>query len=208
MALSRITTIALGLSAAVILAGCSDSNSAGDSGSASPTPSPGVAVAWANAVCTASIDLRTSIQEAGKALEPALSGSATSLAETQKEVRAQADAVQQSAANLARTLSGVPVGADPQMPVLSELEAASRGAQAAIEQLRAAAGQVADAQTTAELTAALTTLKSTLTASAQGLATYLASLRGTVGAGEQAAQESFGSAPACQELSASATASP
>jgi uncharacterized phage infection (PIP) family protein YhgE len=166
-----------------------------------------VAVAWANAVCTASTDLRASVQNAGTALRNDLTGS-PSLEQAKAEVRGHAEAVQQSAANLARTLSGVPVGADDQLAVLNELEGASRQAQAAVEKVRAAAGQVAGAQTAAELTAGLATLKSAVTETAAGLKTYLESLRSTDGPGRQAAQQSFGAAPACQELTASATASP
>jgi hypothetical protein len=208
MAKSRTTTIVLSLAAAALLAGCSDANSTSGSGSAGPTPTPDAAVAWANAVCSASTGLRASVQDAGAALDGDLSGSASSLEQAKAEVRGHVDAVQQSAADLARTLSAVPVGADSQLPVLTELETASRGAQAAVDQLRAAAGQVADAQTAAELTAGLAMLRSALTDTADGLATYLESLRGTVGAGEQAARDSFGAAPACQEVTASATASP
>jgi hypothetical protein len=208
MAMSRTTTIVLALSAAVLLAGCSDADSTSGSGSAGPTPAPDAAVAWANAVCTASTDLQASVQDAAAALETDLSGPVTSVDQAKAEVRGHAEAVQQSAAALARTLSGAPVGADQQSAVLTELETASRGAQAAVDQVRTAAGQVADAQTAAELTAGLSTLKSAVTDTAAGLKSYLASLRGTVGAGEQAAKESFGAAPACQELTASATASP
>jgi hypothetical protein len=212
MATSRTTLIALALAAAVMLAGCSDTDSTSNTASASPAPTPEAAVAWANAVCTASIDLRTTVQEASAALGSGASGSPTTLEQTQAEVRDHADAVQQSAASLARTLSGVPVGSDPQLAVLNELETASRAAQAGIERLRAAAAQVADAKTTEELTAAMATLKSTLTATADGVRSYLASLHSTVGVGEQAVQESFGAAPACKEFtaaaSASATASP
>jgi hypothetical protein len=199
-------TIVIALAAA-LFAGCGDANSPSDSGSAVPTPTPDAAVAWANAVCSASTGLRASVQEAGAALEGDLSGSGSSLEETKAEMRGHADAVKESAAELARTLSGVPVGAD-QLAVVNELETASRGAQAAADQIRAAAGQVADAQTAAELTAALTALKSAVTETAAGVRTYLESLRGTVGAGEQAVQDSFGVAPACQELAASAPSSP
>ena len=208
MAMSRTALIALTLAAAVALTGCSDNDPASTAGSASAAPTPEAAVAWANAVCTASADLRTSVQEAGAALEPGASASAGTLEQTQAAVRDHADAVQQSAASLARTLSGVPVGSDPQLAVLNELETASRAAQAGVERLRAAAAQVADAKTTEELKAALTNLKSTLTATADGVAAYLASLSGTVGVGEQAVKDSFGAAPACREFTASATASP
>jgi len=207
MAMTRTTRIAVTLAAAVILTGCGDAEPASNSGSSSAAPTPGAAVAWANAVCTASSDLQASVQEAGAALEDA-SVSAGTVEQTQAEVRDQADAVQQSAASLARTLSGVPVGSDPQLAVLNELETASRAAQAGIEQLRTAAAQVADAKTAEELSTALATLKSTLTATANGVRAYLTSLRSTVGVGEQAVKESFGSAPACREFTASATASP
>jgi hypothetical protein len=208
MAMRRTTTFVTALAAAVLLVGCSDANSPSGSGPTAPTPTPEVAVAWANAVCTASTDLRASVQSAGATLEAGLSGSASSLEQTKEEVRGQVDAVQESAASLARTLSGVPVGADPQMAVLNELETASRGALAAVDKIRAAAAQVADAQTLAEVTAGLEALKAAVAEAATGLRTYLETLRTTVGPGQQAAQESFGKAPACQELTASVTASP
>src|SRR4051812_17156057 len=93
MATSRTTLIALALAAAVVLAGCSDTDSTSNTASASPAPTPGAAVAWANAVCTASIGLRTSVQEARTALESGASGSPATLEQTQAEVRDHADAV-------------------------------------------------------------------------------------------------------------------
>jgi hypothetical protein len=208
MAISRTTTIVLALSAAVLLAGCGKANSASGSGSAGPTSTPDSTVAWANSVCTASVELRTSVHDAGAALNSDLSAPVTSVEQAKAEVRGHADAVQQSAANLARTLSGAPVGAVEQSAVLNELETASRGAQAAVDQVRAAAGQVADAETAAEVSAGLAALKSTVAATAAGVRTYLESLSGTVGSGEQAVRDSFGAAPVCQELTASAKASP
>ena len=209
MARFRTTTIVVALSAAVLLAGCSDSNSASGSGSGSPTPTPDAAVVWANAVCSASTDLRESVRDAREALPADRAGSATSLEQTQAEVSDHVDAVKQSAAALAGTLAGVPVGSGPQAAeTRQKLETASRGAQAAVEELRAAAGQVAEAQTAAELTTALATLRSALTGTADDLATYLESLRTTVSGREQVARDTFGAAPACQDLIASPTASP
>jgi hypothetical protein len=78
---------------------------------------------------------------------------------------------------------------------------------AAVEDLRAAAGQVAEAQTASELTAALATLRFALAGTADDLAAYPESPRTTVSGGEQVG-DTFGAAPACQDLSASAAASP
>jgi hypothetical protein len=208
MAMSRTTSTVLAMSTAVLLAGCSDADSTVGPEPGSPAPTPDAAVVWANSVCSASTDLQASVRDAGDALQSDLSPPAPSLEQAKAEMRGHVDALRQSAAALAGTLSGMPAGADAQSAVRSELETASQGAQAAVEQLRTAAGQVAEAQTASELAAGLATLKSALTRTAAGLTTYLESLRGTVGAREQAARDSFGAAPACQELTASPTASP
>jgi hypothetical protein len=203
MALFRTTAIAFALSSTVLLAGCNDSNSAPGSGSGSPTPTPGAAVAWASSVCSASTELQASVQDADKALQVHSSSPATSLDQARAEVGDHVAAVQQSAASLRSALSAVPTGVDPQWAaVQQQLQTASKRAQGAVDQLGAAAGQVANAQTAADVATSLATLKAGLVGTAHDLATYLESLRGTVNGGERAVRNAFDAAPACQGLTA------
>ena len=210
MVLSRANAVVAALSSAVLLAGCGSSDSPPASESAGPTPMPtqtqSAAVTWADGVCLATTDLRDSVR-AGEALQIDPSSGATSVDQARAQVRERVTAVQQSAAALKSALSALPAGADPQVTAAQQqLQTASGRAQAAVDQLGAAATQVADAGTAAEIARALVNLKAALSGTANDLATYLETLRGAVNSGEQALRDTFGAAPACQELAVSATA--
>jgi hypothetical protein len=208
MALSRTVAIVVTVSAAVLLGGCSDADPAPQSPAvaSAPMPAADAGVTWAGGVCSASTDLRTSVAGVGDAVKVDPSASATSLDSVRMQVRDSVTAVQRSAASLDSALSAVPEGADAELATAQQqLRTASRQAQDSVDQLGAAAEQVANAGSAAELAADLPPLKAALTAAADDLAAYGASLRGTINGGEQAVRNAFGAAPACRQVDPTAT---
>jgi hypothetical protein len=210
MALSRIKAVVIALSSAVLITGCGDSGSSSGSGSGgstpTPTPTQNAAVAWADGVCSASTRLTDAVREVGAALQVDPSSSATSLDQARAQVRDRVTAVQQAVASLDSAISAMPAGADPQLAATrQQLQTASQRARSAIDQLGAAARQVADAETATEMAAGVVTLKAALTGTANDLATYREALRNTVNGAGQAVRDAFGAAPACKDLAASAT---
>jgi methyl-accepting chemotaxis protein len=208
MAMTRTIALFVALSSAVLLAGCGDSKSPSDSASGAPTQTSTQAAAgtWANGVCSASADLRASVRN-GQALQLDPGSSSTSLDQAKTQVRDRVTAVQQAAASLKSALKDVPEGADPQVTAAQQqLQTDSERVQTAVDQLGAAAGQVGAASTAIELAKALAAFKAALTATANDLETYVRSLRSTVNSTEQSLKNAFGAAPACQQLSASPTA--
>jgi hypothetical protein len=95
-------------------------------------------------------------------------------------------------------------GPAPESPAGASAQTASGQARDAVDQLGAAAEQVANAGSAAELAADLPPLKAALTAAADDLAAYGASLRGING-GEQAVRDAFGAAPACRHVDPTVT---
>jgi hypothetical protein len=208
MALSRTTAIVLTASAAVLLVGCGNTDSAQQSPSVASAPSaaPDAGVTWADGVCSASSDLRTSVAGVGAALKVDRSPSAGSLASLRTEVRDSVTAVQQSAASLDSALSAVPQGADARLTTAQQqLQTAAQQAHAAIDELGTAAGQVTNAGSASELAAGLRPLRAALTGTADALAAYFTSLQGMVNGGEQAVRDAFGGAPACRDVAPTAT---
>jgi hypothetical protein len=213
MVLSRATAIVVALCSAALITGCGESGpgSRSESGgpTAMPTPTRDAATAWADSVCSASTELRKSVQEVGEALKVNSSGSTTSLDQARTQVRDRVATVQQSAASLDSTLSAVPAGTDPELQAAQQqLKTASQRAQDKVGQLGAAAAQLADASTPPDTAASLVTMKAALTGTANDLASYRESLHVTVNGGTQVVRDAFGSAPACQDLTASTAASP
>ena len=205
MASTRTTTVLIALSSAVFLAGCSDSTTSSDSGSgATQAPNETAAVAWAGGVCAASTELREQVRTGQAQLDPA--SSSTSLDQVRTQVRDRVTAVRQSAAALGTALSALPTGADPQVTAArQQLQTDVGRVKAAVDQLGSAADEVAAADSTTEVATGLMTLKAALAGTANDLATYLESLRGTIASAEQAIRDAFGAAPACQDLAARAT---
>ena len=90
-------------------------------------------------------------------------------------------------------------------PAGASAQTASGQARDAVDQLGAAAEQVANAGSAAELAADLPPLKAALTAAADDLAAYGASLRAVINGGEQAVRNAFGAAPACRHVDPTVT---
>jgi hypothetical protein len=197
MALSRGAAV-VALSAAALLAGCSDSD--GDSDAASTpaaTPTASAAVAWAGEVCSASTGLQESVRSLG-AVQVDPSSSSTSLDQARTQVRDGIAGVQEAGATLRAALAGEPGGADPELAAAQEqLQTASERATGSAEQLAQAAAGVSGAETPAQMTTALVTLRAALAGTANDLTAFLASLKSTVDGGGQALRDAFGSAPAC-----------
>lgn len=202
MVFSRLSIVLAMLSSAVLLAGCGGSDTASDSGpsgTASATTQDAV-VTWADGVCSASADLLESVRSVG-ALQIDSSGSQTSLDHARAQVRDGVQAVQGSAKSLNQALADVPAEANPELTAArDELQAASERAHTAVDQLAEAASGVADAQSASAMATSLVALKAAATGTANDLAAYLQSLRGTLTGGGQAVQDAFAAAPACQKL--------
>jgi hypothetical protein len=98
-------------------------------------------------------------------------------------------------------------GPAPESPAVASAQTASGQARDAVDQLGAAAEQVANAGSAAELAAGLPPLKAALTATADDLAAYGASLRAVINGGEQAVRSAFGAAPACRHVDPTVTPS-
>ncbi|MEU7907635.1 hypothetical protein [Actinoplanes sp. NPDC049118] len=208
MAKSRVAVIALSLSFAVLLAACGDSDTPSGNGSGSPAPTPDATVAWANAVCTATTDFEATVQSAGQAIGVEASNATTSPDSVQAQVKDSVKDVQDSAANLARTLSGIPGGVVPQTAqAQQQLLVAGQQAQQSADQLSAAGDQVAAAKTDEELASSVAALKTAATQAADGVAAYREAVRDVVVGSAEAVRYAFEAAPACQGLIASAPAS-
>jgi ABC-type transporter Mla subunit MlaD len=210
MTLSRATTIVV-LGSALLLAGCSDSDSGSDTGSTSaateptPTPTSAAAIAWADGVCSASTELQESVRAVRGTLQ--FDPSTASLGQARQQVRDSVTAVQQAATSLGTALAASAGSGSELAAAQQELQAASQQAKQGADELGAAAGQVTDARTPAQLATNLGALKAALSGAANDLETYLATLRSTVTGGGQAVQDTFNAAPACQAAIATPTPS-
>jgi hypothetical protein len=209
MAKSRVIAIALSLSSAVLLVGCGDSESPSTNGTSSPASTPDATVAWANGVCTASTELQASLRSADEAIKAGASSAPNAPDSVKAEVKDSVAEVHDSAANLARILSGVPGGVVPQTAQAQEqLLTAGKQAQESTDRVEAAGDKVAGASTAEELTSSVEGLKTAAETAAADLTVYLEAVRGVVAGSAEAVRYAFESAPACQSLIAPASAAP
>ncbi|MEU4222484.1 hypothetical protein [Actinoplanes sp. NPDC026623] len=209
MAQSRVIAIALSLSSALLLVACGDSDTPSTNGTTSPAATSDATVAWANAVCTASTQLQTSVQSAGEAIRSGASSAGTSPDSVKDQVKDSVAEVKDSAANLTRTVSGLPGGVEPQTAQAQEqLLTAGKQAQDSADQVSAAGDQVQAAKTAEEVTASVAALKTAADKAATDLTGYFDAVRGVITGSAEAVKYAFEAAPACRPLIAPASPTP
>ena len=202
-----LTAVTVILSAAALLAGCSDSadgepstepSTTAPSGTASSAADPGV-VTWADGVCAATTDVETAVQQVTAALQVDPGASAGALDQAKAQVAERVGAVRGAMDDLRAAISTSPPGVVSQEVAAAgeQLSATADRARTAADQLAAQGAAVADAQTPAETAAALAAAGGALAAASAGVQAYLASLREAAQSRDPVVRDSFAEAPAC-----------
>ena len=204
--------VAVSLSVAALLAGCSESSDgepdAGSSATETPgatgdTADPGV-VTWADGVCSATTDVETAVGQVTAALQVDPAASDTALDQAKAQVAERVGAVRVSLDDLRAAISTSPPGVvNEQLTTAGQqLSTTTDRARAAADQLQAQGQALAAAQTPAEIASALTGAGAALAAASAGIQAHVAALRDTAQSRDPVVREAFEQAPACAARSA------
>lgn len=197
----RVMISALGIVPLLVLGACSSSDDSGGSAGESPTMSS--AEAWAESVCTAADNLRTSVSALGSNLTVGPSPSAGALDQLKAQLETQVAAITASVDELATSVAAVPTDLPGAEQAKASLETSANAFKANVQSLTQQAQAFASATTTSQaVLQAAQALGSLQTAvdSAQVLATNVKTVLDQAGGELKAA---FASAPSCARLTAS-----
>jgi hypothetical protein len=196
--------LAAAAAGSVLLAGCAGDDDAPPAPPAATSTAASTAapaepmVAWADGVCSASEQLRTTVRDVSAAVPVEVAADTAARDQVRKELSARVTAVGEAARSLGTAVTSLPPDADPSVVAAkNELQAASESTQEAVAGVRSAAAGVTGAANAAAVAAAVPGLRSAVATASAAVAAYGQTLRATLDSAGGAVQQAFGSAPAC-----------
>ena len=196
----RVMVLLSGIVPLLVIAGCSSGNSGG---SATESPTISSAQAWAESVCTAAGNLRTSVSELGSNLAVGPSPSAGALDQLKAQLETQVAAIAASLDQLTTAVAAVPTDLPGADQAKASLETSANTFKADVQTLTQQAQAFASATTGSQAALVAAQALGALQAavnSAQALATNVGTVLDQAG-GEL--KTAFATTPSCANLTAS-----
>ena len=196
----RVMILVSGIVPLLVIGGCSSGDSGG---SATESPTMSSAQAWAESVCTAAGNLRTSVNALGSNLTVGPTPSAGALDQLKAQLETQAAAIGAALDELTTAVAAVPTDLPGADQAKASLETSANTFKASVQTLTQQAQAIASATAPSEAALLATQALGALQAaasSAQALATSVGTVLDQAG-GEL--KSAFATAPSCTNLTAS-----
>jgi hypothetical protein len=189
---------------AVVAAGCGGDDTGAPETTTPPageaaTDSAGDAVAWADSVCVAADDLRSSVDALGTSLQVDITGEGDALTQLRDQLVDQVQAVTDDTTALAEALAAVPAGPDDPdlLAARDDLEGSREDLQVAVDELATSVQSLSESAGAADLVSGVAEVTTAFVAVQAGLSAFAEDVAQVADAGGQAVRAAFEQAPAC-----------